>query len=46
MYLRTWCRGIVVTTNAQLHSKKPELRFEAGSNTGRGMSEICDVDNL
>ena len=24
---RTWCRGVVVITTAQLHSTKPEFRF-------------------
>ena len=38
--------GVVVITTAQLHSRKPELRFCAGSNPARGMSEICDDEDL
>ena len=46
-----WCSGlcrcgVVVTTTAQLHSTKPELRFCAGSNPARGVSEIRDGENL
>ena len=41
-----WCRGVVVITTAQLQSSKPELRFCAGSNPARGMSEICDGEDL
>ena len=41
-----WCHGVIVTTTAQLHSTNPELRFCAGSNSGRGMSEIRDGENL
>ena len=38
-----WRSGVVViTSTAQLHSTIPELRFCAGSNPARGMSEICD----
>ena len=40
------CRGVVVITTAQLHSTKSELRFCAGSNPARGVSEICDGENL
>ena len=40
------CRGAVVITSAQLHSTKYELRFCAGSNPARGVSEICDGENL
>ena len=36
----------VVITAAQLHSSKPELRFCAGSNPARGMSEIRDFEDL
>ena len=32
--------GVVFITTAQLHSTKPELRFSAGSNPVRGVSEI------
>ena len=31
---------------AQLHSIKPELRFCAGSNPARGVSEIHDGEDL
>ena len=41
-----WHHGVVVITTAQLHSTKPELRFCAGSNAARGMSEIRDGENL
>ena len=41
-----WRRGVVVTTTAQLHSTKPELRFCAGSNPARGASEIRDGEDL
>ena len=41
-----WCRGVVVITTAQLHSTKPELRFCAGSNPARGLSEIRDGEDL
>ena len=36
-------RGIMVITTAHLHSTKPELRFCAGSNPARGVSEIVMV---
>ena len=39
-------RGVVVITTAQLHSTKSELRFCAGSNPARGVSEICDGENF
>ena len=42
----TECGGVVVITTAQLHSTKPELRFCAGSNPARDMSEICDGEDL
>ena len=45
-YHRIWHRGVVVMTTAQLHSTKPELRFCAGSNPARGMSEIRDGEDL
>ena len=38
--------GSVVITTAQLHSTKPELRFCAGSNPARGVSEICYCEDL
>ena len=31
----------LVITTAELHSTKPELRFCAGSNSARSVSEIC-----
>ena len=33
-------------TTAQLHSTNPELRFSAGSDPARGMSEIRDGEDL
>ena len=39
-YWTTW------TTIGQLHSTKPELRFCAGSNPARGVSEIRDGEDL
>ena len=44
--LTNWRRGVVVITTAQLHSTKPELRFCAGSNPARSVSEIHDGENL
>ena len=41
-----WRRGVVVITTAQIHSSKPELRFCAGSNPARGVSEIRDGEDL
>ena len=41
-----WRRDVVVITTAQLHSNKPELRFCAGSNPARGVSEIRDREDL
>ena len=41
-----WRRGVVVITTAELHSTKSELRFCAGLNPARGVSEICDGENL
>ena len=41
-----WRCGVVVITTAQLHSTKPELRFGAGSNHARSMSEIRDGEDL
>ena len=43
---KTHYRGVVVITTAQLHSTKPELRFCAGSNPARGVSEIRDGEDL
>ena len=40
------CHGVVVITTAQLHSTQPELRFCAGSNPARGVSEIHDGEDL
>ena len=37
---------LMVITTAQLHSTKPELRFCAGSNPARGVSEIQDGEDL
>ena len=36
----------MVISTVQLHSIKPELRFYAGSNPARGMSEIRDGEDL
>ena len=38
--------GVVVITTAQLHSSKPELSLCADSNPARGVSEICDGEDL
>ena len=38
--------GVVVITTAQFHSAKPQLRFCAGLNPSRGVSEICDGEDL
>ena len=38
--------NIMVITTTQLHSTKPELRFCAGSNPSRGVSEIRDGEDL
>ena len=43
---KLWRRGVVVLTTAQLHSTKPELRFCAGSNPARGVSEIRDGEDF
>ena len=37
---------LVVITTAQLHPTNPELRFLAGSNPARGVSEIGDGEGL
>ena len=39
-------RGVVVITTAQRHLTKTELRFCTGSHPSRGVSEICDGENL
>ena len=39
-------RRLLVITTAQLHSAKPGLRFCAGWNPARGVSEIWDDENL
>ena len=36
----------MVITTTQLHSTKPELGLCAGSNPARGVSEICDGEDL
>ena len=41
-----WRRGAVVITTAQIHSTKPKLKFCAGSNPVRGVSEIRDSEDL
>ena len=37
---------VVIITNAQLHSRKPELSFRRSSDPARGVSEICDGEDL
>ena len=41
-----WHRGEVVIVTAELHSTKPGLRFGAGSNPVRSVSEIRDSEDL
>ena len=41
-----WCHRVVVSTTAQLHLTKPELRFWAGSNPAWSLLEIQDGENL
>ena len=41
-----WRRGVVVVTIAQPQSTEPELRFYAGSNPARGVSEIRDGEDI
>ena len=36
----------MVIATAQIHSAKPEIRFCAGSNPARGISEIRDSEDL
>ena len=43
---RLWYCAAVVITTAQLHSTKLELRFWAGSNPARTVSEICSGEDL
>ena len=38
--------GVVFITTTQLHSKRPQFKFYAGSNPAISMSEICDGENL
>ena len=44
--MNLWRRGVVVITTTQLHSTKSELRFCAGSNPARSVSEIHDGEDL
>ena len=39
-------RGVVVITTAQLHSTRSELRFCAGSNPSRSVSQIRNGEDL
>ena len=41
-----WRCGLVVITTKQPHPTKSSLRFSAGSNPPREVSEICDGENL
>ena len=41
-----WGRGVVIITTAQIHSTKLQLKFCAGSNPARGLSEIRDGEDL
>ena len=41
-----WRRGVVVVNKAQHHSTKSKLRFCAGSNPARGVSEIRNGEDL
>ena len=41
-----WRGGVAVFTATQLYSIKPELRFCAGSNPTRGVSDIRDGEEL
>ena len=42
----TLCYGVLVITNAQLHSSKSQLRFCAGLNTTHAVLEIYGGENL
>ena len=46
MSLNEWRSGVVVIAAAQLRSTKSELEFCVGSNPARGVSKICDGENL
>ena len=46
LQINLWRSDVVVTTTAQLHSTKSELKFWGGSNPARGMSDICDGEDL
>ena len=41
-----WRRDVVVIATTQYHSTKPKLRFCAGSNPSRRVSEICHGENF
>ena len=41
-----WRRGVLVMTAAQLHSRKPGLRFCASLNPAHGLLEICDGEKF
>ena len=41
-----WRRGVMVINTAQLHSTWPKLRFCAGSNPARSVSEIRNGEDL
>ena len=45
-YETKWRRGVMVITTARLHLTKPELRFCAGSNPARDVSEIRNGEDL
>ena len=40
-----WFYAVIITA-AQFHLIKHELKFCAGLNSARGVSEICDGENL
>ena len=46
LQINLWRSDVVVITTAQFHSTKSELRFWAGSNPARSMSDIWDGVNL
>ena len=41
-----FAHGVLVIITIQPHSTKPDLRFCAGSNPARGVSEIRDGEDL
>ena len=43
---QVWRRGVVVIDTIQFHSLKPELRFYAGSNPARRVSDFRDCEDL